>query len=81
VPSSTEWAFGQCGATFQPTTFFDVSESLETKLDAMAMYKQEQREFPHPRSSKLLEANARKWGSTVGVQAAEAFQLIWRKVL
>ncbi len=75
VPSSTEWAFHQF-LLFQPNVFVDISATLETKVQAMALYKSEARPFPHPRSPEALRALARRWGSVVGVEAAEAFELV-----
>jgi len=76
VPSSTEWAFGQFLPVFSPNTFVDISKTLEQKIKAIKMYKGEAMEFPHPRSPETLRSIAIKWGSTVGLKAAEAFQLI-----
>jgi LmbE family N-acetylglucosaminyl deacetylase len=76
VPSSTEWAFGSLQPTFRPNVFVDVAATLETKIAAMACYGTESREFPHPRSSEALRALARRWGSVVGCDAAEAFELV-----
>jgi len=76
VPSSTEWAFGQFQPAFQPTVFVDISATLETKLKAMELYESEVRQFPHPRSPEALRALAHYWGSVVGREAAEAFELI-----
>ena len=76
VPSSTEWVFHQMGTSFHPNVFMDVTETLETKIDAIKAYKMEIKQFPHPRSIELLQINAQKWGSTIGVHAAEAFELI-----
>jgi len=76
VPSSTEWAFQQFEAVFQPNVFVDVTETLEIKVQAMQLYESETCPFPHPRSPEAIRAIAHKWGSTVGVEAAEAFQLI-----
>jgi LmbE family N-acetylglucosaminyl deacetylase len=76
VPSSTEWAFEQFYPTFRPNVFVDTSTSLETKVQAMALYESEARPFPHPRSPEALRAIARRWGSAVGVEAAEAFELV-----
>ena len=42
----------------------------------MEVYKSEVRNFPHPRSSEALRAIAQRWGSVVGFNAAEAFELI-----
>ncbi len=76
VRSSTEWAFGQFAPAFHPTTFVDVSATLEKKIKAMEMYEDEARTFPHPRSPESLRATAQYWGSIAGLQAAEAFQLV-----
>jgi len=76
VPSSTDWAFHQSGQSFQPNVFMDITETLETKIQALSVYETEMRAFPHPRSPKAIQANARRWGSGVGCEAAEAFELI-----
>lgn len=76
VPSSTEWAFGRFEPAFRPNVFVDVSSTLETKLQAMACYEGELRQFPHPRSLESLRIIARRWGTVVGCGAAEAFELI-----
>lgn len=76
VASSTEWAFGQFKPRFQPSVFFDIAAHLEAKIAAMQIYESETRAFPHPRSPEALRAIAMKWGSTVGVNAAEAFACV-----
>jgi LmbE family N-acetylglucosaminyl deacetylase len=76
VASSTEWTFGQLQPVFRPNVFMDICDTLETKVEAMALYKSESRPFPHPRSSDALRASARRWGSIAGVEAAEAFELV-----
>jgi LmbE family N-acetylglucosaminyl deacetylase len=80
VPSSTEWSFQQIGPVFQPNYFIDVTKSLDKKLAAMKAYKSELRNFPHPRSLEVIQASAIKWGASVGMNAAEAFQIIWSKL-
>jgi LmbE family N-acetylglucosaminyl deacetylase len=79
VPSSTEWSFNQFEPNFIPNVFVDISKTLDLKIKAMELYEGEVRPFPHPRSIKALCASAENWGSTVGLEAAEAFQLI-RKI-
>lgn len=79
VPSSTEWAFGQNTPAFCPNVFVDISAALEKKIQAMRLYESESRPFPHPRSPEALRALAQWRGSTAGLAAAEAFELI-RKV-
>lgn len=54
----------------------DISATLETKVQAMALYESEARPFPHPRSPEVLRAIAERWGSVVGVEAAEGFELV-----
>jgi LmbE family N-acetylglucosaminyl deacetylase len=56
--------------------FFDIASTLEKKIAAMQVYESETRAFPHPRSPEALRAIALRWGSVVGVQAAEAFELV-----
>ena len=76
IPSSTEWAFQHIEPTFRPNTFYDVSTTLDRKLEAMEAYASEMRPYPHPRSLKALTAYAQRWGSVVGIEAAEAFESI-----
>ena len=76
VPSSTKWAFKQFQPAFRPNVFVDISATLETKVQAMALYESEARPFLHPRSPQALRAIARRWGSVVGVEAVEAFELV-----
>jgi len=73
VPSSTEWYFP---SNFSPNVFVDISDELKIKLKAMASYKNELRDFPHPRSLEALEAIAKRWGSVSGFFASEAFILV-----
>jgi len=76
IPSSTEWTFGQIHRPFQPNLFVDISKTLDTKIECMKIYESEIRTFPHPRSPEALRAIAQRWGSVVGVESAEAFELI-----
>ena len=76
VASSTEWAFGRLEPAFRPSVFVDVSATLEAKVAAMESYRSEARSWPHPRSPEALRAIAARWGSTAGVEAAEAFELV-----
>ena len=76
VPSSTEWAFQQYEPAFRADVFMDVQATIEVKIKAMELYEGEARPFPHPRSAEALRAIARRWGSVVGVEYAEAFSLV-----
>ena len=70
VPCSTAWGKG-----FVPTHFEDVSDTLETKLKAMAEYTSELRPWPHPRSVEGIRTLAQYRGSSVGIPLAEAFMV------
>jgi LmbE family N-acetylglucosaminyl deacetylase len=74
--SETEWAAPVAEDAFLPSVFVDITEFLEKKKQAMTAYRSQLKEFPHPRSLQSMEALARLRGSTIGVPAAEAFQLI-----
>lgn len=76
VPSSTEWSSPDAKNYFIPNVFVDISETFNKKIEALKVYQGEVREYPHPRSPEALRAIALRWGSTVGCQAAEAFELI-----
>ena len=76
VPSSTEWSFNRFNPVFCPNVFVDISDTIERKVKAMESYESESRSFPHPRSPEALRAIAKRWGSVVGLQAAEAFELV-----
>ena len=76
VPSSTEWSFQSFGPGFRPNVFVDIRDTLDIKVQALSLYNTEVRSFPHPRSPEAIHAIARRWGSVVGCQVAEAFELI-----
>lgn len=76
VPSSSEWAFQQFSPGLRANTFVDISSTIDKKVRAMSVYDSESRPFPHPRSGQGLEALAKQRGTIVGLNAAEAFELI-----
>lgn len=75
--SSTEWAYPR---SFVPDTWVDISTTLERKIEAMACYETELRDWPHPRSLHSLRVKAQSAGSQVVSEAAESFMTI-RRVL
>lgn len=79
TPSSTEWHFKNEGKTFEPNYFVDITEYIDDKVKALKCYKNEIRDFPHPRSPEAIRTIAKRWGSVVGSEYVEAFKLI-RKV-
>ena len=75
--SSTEWAYPR---TFIPDTWVDISTTLQVKLDAMACYKSEIRDYPHPRSLQALEYRAKAWGNQSCLDTAEVFMTVRRVI-
>lgn len=61
---------------FRPTVFVDIADQLKRKLEIMGLYVTEVREMPHPRSLDGLELIAKERGLSVGLEAAEAFELV-----
>ena len=79
--SETEWNTPHASNAFIPNTYVDISNYLEKKLKAMSYFTTQLNKFPHPRSLEAIESLARLRGSTIGVNAAEAFCLIRRIIL
>lgn len=75
IASSTEWNFRRA-LIFLPNVFVDVSDFFHKKLKAISCYKDELREFPHPRSLDYLTAMSKIRGGQAGVSSAEAFELM-----
>lgn len=73
--SSTEWGYPR---RFAPDTWIDISQTLARKLEAMACYASEIRDYPHPRSLQALELRARAFGNQVCMDAAEVFMTVRR---
>lgn len=81
IASSTEWAFGQLGSSFTANYFVELSDThFDIKRRALDCYADEMRPFPHRRSYDVIEAMSRLAGATVGVQRAEAFELVRSRI-
>lgn len=75
TPSSTEWNYTYA-EPFTPNVYFDVTDTLESKVEGMACYRSESTNYPHPRSAEALRSLGRYRGSNIGVPMAEAFMLL-----
>lgn len=75
VLSSTEWMPAASGPAFTPDWFVNISATIALKLQALDCYASEMHAWPHTRSAKTVENLAGWRGSSVGVNAAEAFIL------
>ena len=76
VASSTEWNPIGSGFSFSPNYFVDISNQLDKKIEALKLYEEEMREWPHARSIKAVEIQSLNRGAQIGVSAAEAFILL-----
>ena len=74
--SETEWGAPDAESFFVPNVYVNISDTLETKLAAMSVYRTELKDYPHPRSLEMLKILAQKRGSEAGFRAAEAFMLV-----
>ena len=74
--SETEFAPSLSDKAFIPNYFVDISKYFTKKSDVMKVYKSEIYNHPFPRSLRNIEALATFRGATIGVEYAEAFQLL-----
>ena len=74
--SETEFAPALPEKVFIPNYFVDISEHFEQKCEIMKIFESELGEHPFPRSLRNIEALATFRGASVGVEYAEAFQVV-----
>ncbi|CAA6799662.1 MAG: LmbE family protein [uncultured Sulfurovum sp.] len=73
ILSSTEWNYP---LSFSADTYFDISDTIDLKVEAMKIYDSELCEYPHPRSLEGIKLNAKYQGMRVGKKYVEAFKTI-----
>lgn len=76
VLSSTEWQSPYHPSAFNPNWFVNINSTYHQKVKSLEFYKDEMREFPHPRSLAALRNLAEYRGAMIGCELAEAFMLI-----
>lgn len=74
--SETNWNAPYLAPGFIPNVFVEITDTLETKLNAMNAFGSQLKPSPHERSIESLRALATLRGATVHVPAAEGFVLI-----
>lgn len=72
IPSASFWA----GQPFHADYYVDITDELETKIEAFACYEHELQEYPHPWSREGLRLLAQYHGMQSGFRFAEAFKVI-----
>lgn len=75
VPGNVEWG-GSVTQPFTPNMYININSTITIKLDAIKAYKSELQYYPHPRSILNVLNLARVRGAAVGLEVAEAFQLV-----
>lgn len=74
IISSSEWSV-PFSNPFLPVYFVNITHYLPIKLKALEFYREEMREPPHSRSIHHAEILARHRGYSVGIEAAEGFEV------
>lgn len=72
--SSSEWVEQE--KVFIPNIYSNIQKEIEQKVQAMACYKSELRQYPHPRSLEGIKILAKKRGLEAGLEYAEGLRLI-----
>ena len=79
VQSSTEYGHRTAFGNFSPNMFVNIGKDWDLKEKALVCYKAEMRPYPHSRSIKALSILSHQRGNQVGLERAEAFEIL-RKV-
>ena len=74
--SETEFGPALPENQFMPNYYVDISPYLKDKIDLLSIYESEMGEHPFPRSNRNIEALSIFRGASVGVEYAEAFQVL-----
>lgn len=73
VPSSTDY---NPKNNFNGNIYYDVENFISNKIKALEFYDEEMRSYPHTRSYENIKNLMKVWGSEVGINYAEKFELI-----
>lgn len=79
TPSSTEWGHLQGLAQFSPNVAINIEGTLDVKCEALTIYGDELRAFPHPRSPDASRHLAHTRGSQFGLEAGEIFHQVYAR--
>jgi N-acetylglucosamine malate deacetylase 1 len=74
--SETHWNAAHIEPSFTPNWVVDISDHIETKLDALASYGSQIPPFPGPRSLEAIKALAMFRGTQAGFAYGEGFHII-----
>ncbi len=74
--SETHWNAAHIEPNFTPNWVVDISEHIDTKLNALRCYKSQISDFPGPRSIEAVEALAKFRGTQAGFSYGESFHIV-----
>jgi len=74
--SETHWASPYIEPNFEPNLWIDISNFLETKINAIKKYESQLQPEPYARSLEALTSLAKWRGSIAGMHAAECFYVV-----
>lgn len=72
----SETDFNKYGKAFSPNYFVDISDTIDSKIEALKIYDTELGVHPFPRSIESIRALATIRGAEAGCKAAEAFNIV-----
>lgn len=76
VASATDYGNPKLTGSFTPNLFVDITNTWDSKLNALKAYNDEMRDYPHSRSIDAIKNLAKIRGNQVGYGIAEAFEII-----
>ena len=74
--SETHWNAAHIEPNFTPNWVVDISEQIDSKLDALRCYQSQISDFPGPRSIEAVEALAIFRGTQAGFGYGEGFHIV-----
>lgn len=76
ICTTTRYGTPTGAGAFSPNVFVDITDYLDKKIEIMKLYQTELCQYPHPRSVEGIRIYAQERGFSVGLNAAECFELI-----
>ena len=71
--SETNWDVPGVTTSFTPSIYIDITKYINKKIEAMKIYKSQNKLYPHARSIESIESLAKYRGCTVNLNYAESF--------
>lgn len=78
VASATDYGCEAITGRFSPNLYIDITNEWHKKVEALAAYCAEMRQYPHSRSVQAIKNLTRIRGNQVGLEFAEAFEVVRR---